>query len=134
MLLALTVVGTSCDNDDNIVMNDNVRTYINARYPDAVILETDNGHGYQEVEIYHELLKKEVYFKNDDTWIKTKWEVVATSLPEVVIASITAEYPGYHIDDVICEETPDGVYYSIEIEKGNREVYINVAPDGTIEK
>ncbi len=133
MLLALAVVGTSCDDDDsNVVLNDNVRTYINTHYPDAVILESEYNYGYLEVDIYHDSLNKELYFNSNDAWVKTTWDVAINALPQAVTAAIATEYPDYRIDDADYVDTPDGVYYSIELEKGERDVYIKVAPDGTI--
>jgi hypothetical protein len=133
MLLALAVVGTSCDDDDNnVVLNDNVRTYINTHYPDAVILESEYNYGYLEVDIYHDSLNKELYFNSNDAWVKTTWDVAINALPPAVTAAITTAYPDYRIDDADYVDTPEGVYYSIEIEKGESDLYIKIAPDGTI--
>jgi hypothetical protein len=133
MLLALAVVGTSCDDDDNnVVLNDNVRTYINTHYPDAVILESEYNYGYLEVDIYHDSLNKELYFNSNDAWVKTTWDVAINALPPTVTAAITTAYPDYRIDDADYVDTPEGVYYSIELEKGESDLYIKIAPDGTI--
>ena len=133
MLLALAVVGTSCDDDDNnVALNDNVRTYINTHYPDAVILESEYNYGYLEVDIYHDSLNKELYFNSNDAWVKTTWDVAINALPPAVTAAITTAYPDYRIDDADYVDTPEGVYYSIEIEKGESDLYIKIAPDGTI--
>ena len=58
--------------------------------------------------------------------------VAINTLPQAVTTAIAAEYPDYRIDDAEYTDTPDGAYYSIELEKGERDVYIKVAPDGTI--
>ena len=133
MLLTLAIAGTSCDDDDsNVAINNNVRTYIDTHYPGAVIMEAEYNYGYLEVDIYHDSLSKDVYFDNNDAWVKTTWDVAINALPQTVTAAIAAEYPDYRIDDAEYTDTPDGAYYSIELEKGERDVYINVAPDGTI--
>ena len=133
MLLTLAIAGIGCDDDDNnVTLNDNVRTYINTHYPDAVILESVYNYGYLEVDIYHDSLNKELYFNSNDAWVKTTWDVAINALPSAVTSAIATEYPDYRIDDADYVDTPDGVYYSIELEKGERDVYIKVAPDGTI--
>ena len=100
--------------------------------PDAVILESEYNYGYLEVDIYHDSLNKELYFNSNDVWVKTTWDVAINALPSAVTSAIATEYPDYRIDDADYVDTPDGVYYSIEIEKGERDVYIKIAPDGTI--
>ncbi|MBR2607058.1 MAG: PepSY-like domain-containing protein [Bacteroidaceae bacterium] len=133
MLLTLAFAGTSCDDDDNnVAINDNVRTYINTHYPGAVILEAEYNYGYLEVDIYHDTLNKDVYFDNNDAWVKTTWDVAITTLPEAVTAAITTAYPDYRTDDAEYVETPDGTYYSIELEQGERDIYIKVTSEGTI--
>ncbi len=133
MLFTLAFAGTSCDDDDNnVAINDNVRTYINTHYPGAVILEAEYNYGYLEVDIYHDTLNKDVYFDNDDAWVKTTWDVAIITLPEAVTAAITTAYPDYRIDDAEYVETPDGTYYSIELEQGERDIYIKITSDGTI--
>lgn len=136
MLLPLALVGISCDDDDdnNVAINDNVTTYINTHYPGAVILEAEYQHGLLEVDIYHDSLNKEVYFDNNDTWVKTMWDVAVTALPEAVTNAIATNYPNHRIDDAEYTETPDGVYYTIEIEQGERDIYIKVTPDGTMKE
>lgn len=135
MLLPLALVGTSCDNDDdnNVAINDNVRTYINTHYPDAVILDAEDQYGLLEVDIYHDSREKEVYF-DDDAWVMTMWDVAINTLPETVTAAIAAAYPDYRADDAEYVETPEGTYYSIDLELGERDILVMVAPDGTIIK
>ena len=133
MLLALTVGAISCDNDDNsVAINDNIGNYIKAHYPTAVILEAEYKYNLLEVEIYDATIKKDVYFDKSDAWVMTTWDIAVASLPEAVAAAATAAYPNYRIDDAEYTETPEGAYYSIDLERGNKEVQISILPDGTI--
>ena len=133
MLLALTVGATSCDDDDNgVAINDKVRNYISVHYPDARILEAEYKYNLLEVEIYDATTKKDVYFDKSDAWVMTTWDIAVASLPEAVRAAASAAYPDYRIDDAEYVETPEGVHYSIELEKGGKDVYIKITPDGTI--
>ena len=132
-LFTIAFTGISCDdNDNNVAINDNIRAYINTHYPDAVILEAEYQYGYLEVEIFHNQTNKDVYFDNEDVWVMTTWDVATAALPQNVIGAITTEYPEYRIDDAEYTETPDGVYYNIEIEKGGVDIYIKVTLNGDI--
>lgn len=135
MLLPLAFVGISCDDDDdnNVAINDNVRTYINTHYPGAVIHEAEYQYGLLEVDIYHDSREKEVYF-DDDVWVMTMWDVAINALPEAVTAAIAVAYPGYRAEDAEHVETPEGIYYSIDLELGERDILVMVAPDGTIKE
>ena len=134
MLLTLAVGATSCDDDDNnVAINDNVKNYINTHYPNAVIIEAEYKYNLLEVEIYDSTTKKDVYFNNKDVWMMTTWDIAINApLPDAVTAAIATAYEKYKIDDVEYTETPDGDYYSIDLERGNKEFNIHVTPDGTI--
>lgn len=133
MLLALTVGVTSCDNDDdNVAVNNTVTNYIKAHYPEAVIIEAEYKYNLLEVEIYDANIKKDVYFNKKDAWVMTTWDIAVATLPESVTGAVAAAYPNYRIDDADYAETPDGIYYIVDIERGNKEIELYVAPDGTI--
>ena len=41
-------------------------------------------------------------------------------------------HPGYVIDDADFIETPDGSYFLVEMEQGEREIYVKVTAEGEI--
>ena len=133
MLSAIAILGSCSDDDDNkAVVSEQVKEFIAQHYTDAVIKNAEYDKGYLEVEIYHDARIKDVYFSSTDEWVATSWDVSAAELPAAVTAAVKESFPDYRIDDADYVDTPDGVYYSIELEKGERDVYIKVAPDGTI--
>ncbi len=133
MLLTLTVGVTSCDkDDDNVALNNNVTNYIKANYPEAVIIEAEYKYNLLEVEIYDANIKKDVYFNKNDVWVMTTWDYAVNNLPDAVTGAVATAYPKYSIDDADYAETPNGTYYIIDIEHGNKEIELYVEPNGTI--
>ena len=105
---------------------------IEGLYPGAVIVDVEYEKGGIEVEIVHERRGKDVYLTKDHNWIKTEWDVRRNELPDAVKSQISTSWAGWKIDDAEYVETPSGSWYKIELEKGESEVKVRIAPDGTI--
>ena len=107
-----------------------VETFINQRYPGAIILERDYDDGYLEIDIRHEGVEKEVLFNGRNEWVRTEWET--RSLPDAVRQAVEAE--GYRISDREFDrvETPDRNWYEVEAVKDRREWELYVEDDGNI--
>lgn len=114
-------------------LSDSISEFIATNYPNATIREIDNEHGLIEVEIYHENREKTLYFNGSYQWVRTEWDVRRNDLPAAVVSTLNAQYGGYQIDDIEYVETPNGDYYEIELERGDREVTVRVAANGTIQ-
>lgn len=129
----LTVVAGHPDGQGGAALDAAVRDFIAARYPGAVIRETDREDGLLEVEIRHDGREKEVFFNGAKAWVRTEWDVRRSELPAAVSAAIAAsEYAAWSLDDLEYVETPDGDYYRIELERGDREVKLRVNAAGNI--
>lgn len=126
------------DYDDNGYLPQipsKVKEAIVSMYPGAKILDAEFEKGMYEVEILHENLKKDVFFNHNLLWSFTKWDVRISDLPDAVISFIDKNYPGFKIDDAeIVTTANDGVYYEIELEKGESEVEIKITPSGELKK
>lgn len=111
-------------------MTNAVKAFVEEKYPNARIVEIEKErNGMIEVDIIHENLHKEVTLSADYQWISTSWEV--RILPISVTNAIDASaYSGYRIDDIDFVETPNGSYYWIELEQGNKEVKVKITSDG----
>lgn len=111
-------------------MTNAVKAFVEEKYPNARIVEIEKEkNGMIEVDIIHENLHKEVMLSADYEWISTSWEV--RILPISVTNAIDASaYSGYRIDDIDFVETPNGSYYWIELEQGNKEVKVKITSDG----
>lgn len=110
-----------------------ITDFINSKYPNARILEYDYDDGYLEVEIYHESREKDVYFNGSNSWVITKWDIRRNELPQAVLETLqNSEYASYELDDIEYIQTPTAEYYQLELERGNREVKLNINAQGQI--
>ena len=109
-----------------------LKSFISQKYPGAVIMDTEYDDGEIEVEIVHEWRGKDVYFSKDNVWLRTEWDVRKSELPAAVMNQLNVSYPSWEIDDAEYVETPSGAWFVIELEKGEAEVDVKIAEDGTI--
>lgn len=133
-MLIKAVVDT--DNDDeeylpSVQTSDAIIAFIKEKYPDARLVETEVEHGMTEVEIIHNGYCKEVIFDQNANWISTSWDIRRNELPEAVIQALAeSKYNTYTIDDAEYFETPQGDYYLLELEQGEKEVNIKLDSTG----
>lgn len=109
-----------------------LKSFISQKYPGAVIMDTEYDDGEIEVEIVHEWRGKDVYFSKDNVWLRTEWDVRKSELPAAVMNQLNVSYPSWKIDDAEYVETPSGAWFAIELEKGEAEVDVKIAEDGTV--
>lgn len=134
LFLVLAAV-VSCDNDDDkgVAVNATVKSYIETKYPGASIRKAEyENNGLLEVEFIHDSKLKDAYFKPNNEWVYTEWDIALSALPKSVADAVAEAYPSHRIDDVDYVETLSGNYYEVEIEKGGAELWLYVTADGTI--
>ncbi|HIZ88222.1 MAG TPA: PepSY-like domain-containing protein [Candidatus Coprenecus pullistercoris] len=110
-----------------------IAALIEQAYPGARILEMDYDDGYLEVEIWHDGREKDMYFNGAGEWVWTEWDICYSEIPEAVMNVLASEYAGYEVDDVKYVDTPDGGFYSVELEgRGDSELNIRIDTAGNI--
>lgn len=115
-----------------LVITEAVEKFLNEKYAGAKILEYDIEKDGIEVDIIYQNIHKEVRFNTKGEWVKTEWDVRKSDVTPVVLTAIEKEYPGYDIDDIEIHESPSGLLYVFELEKGNEELKVYVTVDGVI--
>ena len=121
-----------------IELPEGVKNFLQEKYAESKIVETDREHGRLEVDIIHHGVVKEVVFDDSGNWLSTSREIGWNSLPEVVKIAIQREisnnYVGYEADDEPEQvETPDGNYYRIELEAEQaKDLILKIREDGTL--
>lgn len=123
------------DEDDGYLppaqTTDAILAFVNEKYPNARLVETEVEHGITEVEIIHDGRSKEVRFDNQGSWISTSWDLRWNEIPAVITQALAgSQYSGYTIDDAEYFETPQGDYYELELEQGAREVKVKMDTAG----
>ncbi|KGE88688.1 MAG: PepSY-like domain-containing protein [Phaeodactylibacter xiamenensis] len=115
------------DDDDDQVNNlpASVTEFINSNYPgyhidEAYTEEFCNNTNILEVEIEMGSQDIDLYFDLNGNFLFEGDDISTSSLPAAVVATLNAEYPGYHIDDAEILTLPDGsIQYWVEVENGN---------------
>lgn len=136
-VLSVTVPGSGQvpgDNEGNgSMLAQEITSFISSKYSNARIVEYDYDDGFLEVEIYHDSREKDVYFNGSNSWVMTKWDVRRNELPQAVLQAVqNSNYASYTIDDIEFIQKPTVEYYQLELERGDREVNLNVTAQGQI--
>jgi hypothetical protein len=132
-LLFISLFAFMACEEENIAVNNDIRSFIEQKYQGARILYAEKDfNGEIEVEIIHDNIKKDVKFNRRDEWIKTSWDVAINELPDAARESVLNRYQNYRIDDVDYIETPSGDHYKVEIEKGEWDKTVFVTANGEI--
>ena len=132
-LLFISLFAFMACEEENIAVNNDIRSFIEQKYQGARILYAEKDfNGEIDVEIIHDNIKKDVKFNRRDEWIKTSWDVAINELPDAARESILNRYQNYRIDDVDYIETPSGDHYKVEIEKGEWDKTVFVTANGEI--
>lgn len=120
----------SGEGNSSVPVADDLQSFIDQKYPGAVILEKDYDHGYLEITILHDSMEKEVKFNGQNQWIRTEWEV--RQLPDAVKNAIATQ--GYTLDNNEFDyvETTDNAWYEVEVRKGRDELKLYISPAGEI--
>lgn len=128
----LTVADNTSEDRPIGGVNQSVNEFIAQKYIGAKIIESEYKAGYLEVDIYHQGKEKTVCFNASNKWIDTQWDIRQNELPQAVTAAISISHASYKIDDLEYYETPNGDYYTVELERGNSEIILRIKADGTI--
>lgn len=142
-LLAISIFAllslNSCDKyDDYSDMmlysnSDNIKAAVIELYPQARIVEMDKDRRTIEVDIIDSNnIKRDVYLDLSFNWIRTETDISRNALPVEVTDKIAGKYAGWFIDSVKQIDSPQGSYYLVEIEKGERDKYIKIEASGNI--
>ena len=110
-----------------------LRQFIQNKYPNSRIIETETEHNRTEVDIIHENRSKEVIFDASGNWQNTHYDVRQNEVETAVMNALkTSAYADYIIDDIERYETPDQTYYLFELEKGAKEIKIKIDLSGKL--
>lgn len=127
------------DDDEGVAVPQNVAEYIQANYPNYVIeyaeLEDYCQGKILEVEIEMGGEDRDLYFEQNGTFLFEEISIAVEALPQEVMSSLQAEYPGFGITDAEQLDMADGsTRYWVEVEKdqSDQEFEIILEADGSI--
>ncbi len=137
-ILIKAIIDTD-DGDDQenylpTALSERIKSFLQSKYPQARIIETEREKGFVEVDIIDGKTHREVVFTTEGEWISTKTEISKTSVPQNVMNALQAsEYGNYSIDDIYLIDTPESSYYYFELESGLKDIDIKITENGDIE-
>lgn len=115
-----------------------VKTYLDANYPGFKIDESEQetlctGTSVYEVELEGPGDQEiELTFDTEGNLLFTETEIPASQLPSSVTGSISANYPGYSIEEAErLDLAGGGNQYEVELKKGSSHLEVLFAADGT---
>ncbi len=73
-------------------------------------------------------------FLEDGTWQETEHELEISEVPQNVLNALKSNFPNYEIEEAEMAETPAGILYEFEIEKGKEELEIAIDANGKVVK
>lgn len=140
MMIAMTLPMIACDKYDdfeamsyvNQAVTNDINASIKAIYPDARVVDIDRELRTYEVDIVDNNIKREVYLDLSMKWLRTETEIRHTEIPTAVTDRVTTKYSGWYIDSAKLIDTPQGSYYQIELDKGEREKQVKIDASGNV--
>lgn len=101
-------------------------------YPQARIVEMDKDRQTIEVDIIDNNIKRNVYLDLSFNWLRTETEIRRDALPIEAANRLASEYANWVIDSVKLVDTPQGSYYLVELDKGERDKNVKIDASGNI--
>ncbi len=122
------------DRNEGLISNSTmptaIQTFIDTKYPGAVIVDYERENNGYEVDIRYNGESKELLFTSDYTWVQTETDY-SRNIPAIVSSVVSANYPGKTIDDCDYIETAAGEsYYLVDLDDYSRD--LKITTDGVI--
>lgn len=109
---------------------DAVRSFIEANYAGATVVDFDRERNGYEVDIRHDGKSKELWFDSSYNWLRTSTDMTR-NIPSDIRRAVEAGYPGKRIDDCDYVETAQGEkYYLVDLDNYGKD--LKVTEDGRI--
>lgn len=85
-----------------------------------------------EADFTQDGIKWSACFAPDGSWLETEHAIKSDALPEAVRRTIATDYAGQRMKEVEQADTPKGILYEVEFAKGEREMEVVFAADGSV--
>lgn len=141
-LLAISFIAlfslTGCEMYDEYgemlirTQTDNIKEAVAELYPQSRIVEMDNDYKTIEVDIIDNEIRRDVYFNLSLNWLRTETDIRHADLPIEAANKIATKYTSWFIDSVKTVDTPQGSYYLVELDRGERDKKIKIDASGNI--
>lgn len=107
--------------------------FISEQYPGATILWFEKEEIGYEVGIQDADIKKKIQFGKEQVWLTTVWQIDPTDVPENLVYTLKdAAYDPSGIEKATVTETPEGLFYTLQLTHLNNELEITLDGLGKI--
>jgi|SRR6056300_231818 hypothetical protein len=134
LLLLLLSCDSSNDDADNKSVPDKVQKSFSEQFGNPEGVEWENEDGKWEAEFEYSGKEYEVVYDKNANWVKTEYKMKERELSENMKNILAKEYSMYEIIEIEKYETPDNIYYKLEMQKGGDIDEIVIYPNGKIKK
>ena len=87
-----------------------------------------------EAEFKMQRIEYSANFLSDGTWQETEHEIKEKEVPKNIMASLNNNFPDYEMEEAEISETPKGMVYEFDIEKGETEMEVAIDIRGNVVK
>lgn len=131
----ILIAFSACRKSEQVSAPDVVQSALTAKFPAARAVDWSmEADGQYEAEFKVEGQQLSAVFDAAGNWLETETKMTAEGLPEAVRQAIAAQFPDYKLEEIESVETPEGQRFEVSLEKGEEELEVVFAPDGTILK
>jgi len=137
MIAMLLLAGLTSTAQDKDIVNvpEAVKSAFAQRFPKAegtkweLEDKTDYEAGFKQAGV-----KYSAKFSATGAWMETEHKIKKEALPELVQKALAANYAGYKVEGAEQAETPEGMFYEVDLEKGEQEMEVLFSADGKVVK
>tara|TARA_R110001599_G_scaffold129017_3_gene303070 strand:+ start:3635 stop:4120 length:486 start_codon:yes stop_codon:yes gene_type:complete len=113
----------------------NVKAAFSKKFPTAKKASWDKENETEwEVEFKMNGRDYSANFLNDGTWKETEYAIKKREIPRAVKRTLNTQFKGYDIEESEVSETAKGKVYEFALEKGDSDLEVAIAPNGTVVK
>ena len=144
MILGAGMIFTSCqqgkkseNKEGKSEVPEVVQKSFQAKFAEAKNVEWESEEeGEYEAEFTLNDTEMSALFDNDGNWKETESEVNYSNLPSSVLDTLSGRFKDYKVEDMTVEktETPEGIYWEVDLKKDETEVEVVFKEDGTVVK
>jgi hypothetical protein len=138
LLTALLLLLFSCDSNnddhDNNSVPDKVLKSFSEQFGNPEGVEWELEDGKWEAEFDYSGKEYEVVYDENANWVKTEYKMKERELSENMKNILAKDYSMYEIIEIEKYETPDNIYYKLDIQKCGDIDEIVIYPNGKIKK
>lgn len=134
---AFTLVLNSCSSDDDTTntaqeVSNAVRVIFRAEFPNATDVEYTKVANDYEIDFKIADVDYKALYKGDATFVKYKYDILSSELPQTIITAVETDFEDRKIDDTEILLIDGTNYYQLELENQPNDDQLVFNSDGAL--